>query len=142
MSSRNRLFMDTQKLLPEITYQFARSGGKGGQNVNKVSTKAELRFSVSGSTALTDDERAVLLEKLANKLTTEGELVLTHQTERTQLANKEKVTQKFLRLIAKAFEVPKPRKATRPSRASQEERKADKKKRGDLKASRRKVAID
>ncbi|OIN55989.1 alternative ribosome rescue aminoacyl-tRNA hydrolase ArfB [Arsenicibacter rosenii] len=134
--------MDTQKLVPDITYQFARSGGKGGQNVNKVSTKAELRFSVAGSALLTDEERAVLLEKLAGKLTTEGELVLTHQTERTQLANKEKVTQKFLRLIAKAFEVPKPRKATRPTRASQEARKTDKKKRGDLKANRRRVSID
>ncbi len=142
LSSRNRLFMDIQKLLPDVTYQFARSGGKGGQNVNKVSTKAELRFSVTGSALLTDDERTILLEKLAAKLTTEGELVLTHQTERTQLANKEKVTKKFFRLIEKAFEVPKPRKATRPTRASQEERRTDKKKRGDLKANRRKVALD
>lgn len=131
--------MDISKLEPELRYQFARSGGKGGQNVNKVSTKAELRFDVRHSALLTDDERALLEEKLANKLTTEGELVLSHQTERSQLGNKEKVTQKFYRLVTKAFEKEKPRKATRPTKASQEERRTEKKKRGEVKAARKKV---
>ncbi|QMW03080.1 alternative ribosome rescue aminoacyl-tRNA hydrolase ArfB [Spirosoma foliorum] len=131
--------MDATRLQPELQYQFARSGGAGGQNVNKVATKAELRFDVRNSLLLTDDERAILEEKLATKLTTEGELVLTHQTERTQLANKEKVTKKFYRLIEKAFEVPKPRKATKPSKASIEERIAQKKQKGDTKVNRRKV---
>lgn len=135
------LYMDPTKLLSEISYQFARSGGAGGQNVNKVATKAELRFSVRDSLTLTDEQRATLLGKLANKLTTEGELVLTHQTERTQLANKEKVTKKFLRLIAKAFEQQKPRRATRPSRAAVEERHTEKRQRGVIKANRRKVDI-
>ncbi|GAB4049688.1 alternative ribosome rescue aminoacyl-tRNA hydrolase ArfB [Spirosoma litoris] len=131
--------MDATRLQPELQYQFARSGGAGGQNVNKVATKAELRFDVRNSLLLTDDERAILEEKLATKLTTEGELVLTHQTERTQLANKEKVTKKFYRLIEKAFEVPKPRKATKPSKASIEERIAQKKQKSDTKVNRRKV---
>ncbi|GAB4021166.1 alternative ribosome rescue aminoacyl-tRNA hydrolase ArfB [Spirosoma migulaei] len=131
--------MDATRLQPELQYQFARSGGAGGQNVNKVATKAELRFDVRNSTVLTDEERAILEEKLANKLTTEGELVLTHQTERTQLANKEKVTKKFYRLIEKAFAIPKPRKATKPSKASIEERITQKKQKGDVKANRRKV---
>lgn len=131
--------MDSTKLLPELQFQFARSGGKGGQHVNKVSTKAELRFDLRNSALLTDEEKAHLLEKLANKLTIEGELVLTHQTERTQLANKEKVTKKFFQLIGKAFEKPKPRKATKPTKASQEERKDEKKKRGIVKANRRRV---
>ena len=131
--------MDATRLQPELQYQFARSGGAGGQNVNKVATKAELRFDVRNSTVLTDDERTILEEKLANKLTTEGELVLTHQTERTQLANKEKVTKKFYRLIEKAFEIPKPRKATKPSKASVEERITQKKQKGDTKANRKKV---
>jgi ribosome-associated protein len=131
--------MDATRLLPDLTYQFARSGGKGGQNVNKVATKAELRFSVRDSGLLTEDERTLLLDKLASKLTSEGELVLTHQTERTQLANKDKVTQKFVRLIEKAFEQPKPRRATRPSKAAVEERRADKRQRSTVKANRRRV---
>ncbi|SOD94681.1 alternative ribosome rescue aminoacyl-tRNA hydrolase ArfB [Spirosoma fluviale] len=131
--------MNASRLQPELQYQFARSGGAGGQNVNKVATKAELRFDVRNSQVLSEEERAVLEEKLANKLTTEGELVLTHQTERTQLANKEKVTKKFYRLIEKAFEKPKPRKATKPSKAAVEERITKKKQKGDVKEKRRKV---
>lgn len=131
--------MNPNQLLPDVQYQFARSGGAGGQNVNKVATKAELRFSVRDSTLLTDEQRLVLTGKLTNKLTTEGELVLTHQTERTQLGNREKVTKKFLRLIEKAFETPKPRRATKPSKAAVAERIAGKKRKGDVKEKRKKV---
>lgn len=132
--------MDATRLQPEVQYQFARSGGAGGQNVNKVATKAELRFNVRTSALLTDDERAILEEKLANKLTTDGELVLTHQTERTQLANREKVTQKFYRLIDKAFETPKPRRKTKPSKAAVAERIAEKKRKGEVKERRKRVS--
>ena len=131
--------MDPTRLYPELQFQFARSGGKGGQNVNKVATKAELYFDVPNSALLTDTEKAVLLEKLTNKLTTEGVLVLYHQTERTQLANRDKGTQKFYQLIRKAFEKEKPRRATRPTKASQEERKKEKQLRGQVKEGRRKI---
>lgn len=131
--------MNPNQLLPDVQYQFARSGGAGGQNVNKVATKAELRFSVRDSALLTDEQRVILANKLANKLTTGGELVLTHQTERTQLANKEKVTKKFLRLIERAFEMPRPRRATKPSKAAVAERIAGKKRKGEVKEKRKKV---
>ena len=131
--------MNPSLLHPDLSFQFARSGGAGGQNVNKVATKAELRFSVRNSALLTEEQRTWLTEKLANKLTNEGELVMTHQTERTQLANKEKVIKKFNRLIAKAFEVPKPRKASRPGKAAVAERLSQKKRRADIKSARRKV---
>lgn len=126
-------------LHPELRFQFARSGGAGGQNVNKVATKAELRFQVRDSALLTGEQRAVLLDKLAGKLTGEGELVLTHQTERTQLANKEKVVKKFDRLIANAFAQQKPRKATKPSAAVIARRIDQKKRRSEVKSSRRRV---
>ncbi|GAB3261047.1 alternative ribosome rescue aminoacyl-tRNA hydrolase ArfB [Larkinella harenae] len=131
--------MDPTQLYPELQFQFARSGGKGGQNVNKVASKAELYFDIPNSTVLKDEEKTVLLDKLRNKLTSEGVLVLYHQTERSQLANRDKVTEKFYQLIRKAFEKPKPRKATRPTKASVEERKQEKQRRGDVKAGRKKV---
>ncbi|MFC5412951.1 alternative ribosome rescue aminoacyl-tRNA hydrolase ArfB [Larkinella bovis] len=134
--------MDPTQLYPELQFQFARSGGKGGQNVNKVATKAELYFDIPNSAVLTAEQKAVLREKLANRITSEGVLVLYHQTERTQLGNRDKVTEKFVQLIRKAFEKIKPRKATRPTKASQEERKVEKQRRGSVKAGRRKVDVD
>jgi ribosome-associated protein len=131
--------MDAKTLLPDVQYHFSRSGGKGGQNVNKVSTKAELRFSVRDSPRLTDDQRALLLDKWANKLTTEGELVLTDQTDRSQLGNKERVTKKFLRLVAQAFVVAKPRRPTRPKAGAVAERLTGKARRSDLKDRRKRV---
>ena len=134
--------MDPTRLYPELQFQFARSGGKGGQNVNKVATKAELYFDIPHSAVLTEEEKAVLLEKLVNKITTEGVLVIYHQTERTQLGNRDKVTEKFYQLIRKAFEKEKPRKATRPTKASREEKLVSKKKRGAVKERRKKVDFD
>lgn len=131
--------MDPTRLFPEVQFQFARSGGKGGQNVNKVASKAELYFDIPNSAVLTAEEKAVLLDKLSNRLTSEGVLVLYHQTERSQLANRDKVTEKFYQLIRKAFEKPKPRKATKPTKASLEEKRQEKQKRGEVKAGRRKV---
>ncbi len=133
--------MNPTQLLPDVRYQYARSGGAGGQNVNKVATKAELRFSIRDSALLSDEQRAILTRMLAGKLTTEGELVLTHQTERTQLGNKEKVTKKFLRLITKAFEIPKPRRATKPSKSAVAERIIGKKRKGEVKETRKKVDL-
>ncbi|WP_149242279.1 alternative ribosome rescue aminoacyl-tRNA hydrolase ArfB [Dyadobacter sp. 32] len=130
---------DPEKLYPELVFQTARSGGAGGQNVNKVETKVELRFDIAGSAVLTEEQKEKLYVRLASKLTNEKVLVLYHQTERSQLANKEKVIVKFYELIKKAFTDPKKRRPTRPTLASKKERLESKQRKSETKATRRKV---
>ena len=130
--------IEPEKLHSEVVFQTARSGGKGGQNVNKVETKVELRFDIPNSQVLTDEQKDFLQKKLTNKLTNEGVLFLYHQTERSQLANKEKVIRKFDRLIREAFIVPRSRRATRPTLGSVLRRVKTKKQRSDTKKMRRK----
>ncbi len=122
----------------EFQFTSSRSSGPGGQNVNKVETKIQLRFAVEASAILTDEEKELIKTKLANHLTTEGELLITAQTERSQLKNKEEAVKKFYRLLEKAFAKPKPRKASKPSKAAVQERLQFKKEKSEKKTQRQK----
>ncbi len=126
-----------EELLSEVTFSASRGGGPGGQNVNKVSTKVELRFDVNDSETLTETQKQRILSKLKNRITTDGELVLTSSVERTQWRNKEKVTQKFFELVEQALTPPKKRIKTKPTKASKAKRLENKKKQGQKKELRK-----
>lgn len=126
-------------LKKELHFTVARSSGSGGQNVNKVNTKVELFFDIANSKELSHDEKAKVLEKAANKISNEQILHLSHQTERSQLGNKEKVIEKFVRLIQSCVKVAKKRKATKPTKSSKTERVDTKKRRSTIKTLRQRV---
>lgn len=137
---RRRFFfriMDTERLLQEFTYRNSRSGGKGGQNVNKVETKVEARLEVAVSEALSEEEKALLLEKLAGRISAEGFLSVTNQTERSQLANKQKATEKLLKLVEKSLLKPKKRKRVPVPPEVKAARLEAKKRQSEKKAARR-----
>jgi ribosome-associated protein len=123
----------------ELHLSASRSSGPGGQHVNKVSTRMELRFHVPGSLLLTDAEKELILEKLANRINAAGELILVSQTERSQVQNRERVIEKFYILITRALTLRKKRRPTQPSRASNEERLEEKRQQGEKKARRNKL---
>lgn len=126
-------------LSSEFVFQTSRSSGPGGQNVNKVNSRVELRFDIPNSALLTDGQKELLLKKLASKLTSEGVLLVVSQEDRSQLRNKELATEKFYELLRRALKPVKRRRATRPTRASVERRIQSKKQLGEKKSRRGKI---
>lgn len=130
--------MNPDILLSELTFLTSRSGGKGGQHVNKTESKVELLFDLENSEGLTEEEKDWLQIKWANKLKN-GKLHLVVQADRSQIKNKKEAIEKFLELINKSLVKPKKRKATKPSKAVKERRLNEKKFRKEIKENRRKI---
>ncbi|HLN56737.1 MAG TPA: alternative ribosome rescue aminoacyl-tRNA hydrolase ArfB [Bacteroidales bacterium] len=125
----------------EFRFSTSRSSGPGGQNVNKVNTRVELRFNIPSSSSFSDEEKAIITDKLKNRINNEGDLLIVSQSERTQLRNKEKTQEKLYHLLAKALTVKPVRKPTRPTLASKARRVDEKKKRGLIKSLRKDTGI-
>ncbi len=111
----------------ELTYRATRSGGPGGQHVNTSSSRVELAWDVGASPSLTDEQRARIQDKLANRINSEGVLLMSSSEQRSQHQNRESVTARFAELVAQALVIPKKRIRTRPPRAAKEARLDEKK---------------
>jgi ribosome-associated protein len=128
-----------EQLTKELTFITSRSSGPGGQNVNKVNTKVTLKFDVMASSVLQDDQKELILKKLATRLTKEGILLISAQDKRSQLQNKEEVLYKLDQLLSKIFTPKKIRRATKPSKAAKHTRIKEKKQHSEKKQWRQKL---
>ena len=126
----------------ELHFDFVRSSGPGGQNVNKVASAAQLRFDIRNSTSIPEGIKPKLIKLAGKRVTSEGILVLDARTSRSQSQNREEALDRLRSLILRALHIPKPRRKTKPTRASIEKRLRNKKARGKVKRLRGDVEVD
>lgn len=138
----SELNLKGRNFIDEFVFKASRSSGAGGQNVNKVNTKVELRFNIKNSQLLSDVEKELMLKKLFKKINIQGELIIISQTDRSQLKNKENTIEKFYLLMKRALTLQPKRKVTKPTKASIEKRLEDKQKRSYQKLFRKKMNTD
>jgi len=134
--------LDDQNLTKELKFKAIRSGGAGGQHVNKVSSKIELTFDISASKILSEDQKELLLKQLSSRLTKENVLILFCDESRSQHKNKEIVIERFLKIIKNGLTIPKKRKPTKVSKSAIRKRLEKKKKLAFKKALRQKPKLD
>jgi ribosome-associated protein len=120
----------------EVTFATSRSGGPGGQNVNKLETRVTLRFDLAGSAVLSEEQKTRLRERLATRITRAGVLHVTSQKHRTQAANRDAAMERFSELVRESLQEEAPRKKTRPSRAAKARRVEEKRRQSQRKRER------
>lgn len=130
--------IDLDSLLPFVQFQTSRSGGAGGQHVNKVETKVTLWFDLAAATVFSEDEKALIRKRLSSRLQTDGFLQIGCQKTRSQLRNKEITLQRLVELLSDTLRTEKPRKATKPSRTAVQKRLDAKRQQALRKIDRRK----
>lgn len=144
MNTENSIYINETLLIPvsELEFQFSRSSGPGGQNVNRTSTQVELYFDVVQSSSLSSEQKQRVLEALRSHIDKDGVLHLTSQETRSQVRNRELVIARFTELLRQALRPRKKRKPTKPTKAAKEERLKEKKQRKKTKQGRQKVISD
>ena len=130
-----------EESIDTLVFKTSRSGGSGGQHVNKVETKVTLRWDILNSIVLSGSQKMRLLEKLSSYINKEGVFIIHCESDRSQLKNKGKAIKKWKLLVEQAFKKPKIRKATKPSKASKLRKRNDKEKKSKLKSNRKKPKL-